>query len=724
MAISGRKDGFLDNISCNNKVLILPEGNTDLDDISKSISDYQDILRYDFLDIEIDHVLNKMNFHPFPKNLFENLTDASGDGILLLDKNNIPVYFNKSLKKVSNCFYPDISLYSELSLNNEHADIDVLRNILNSNKGSREFTCLTEDSKKHLLINIKIIKSDANCSGYKKVIVEDITESKEYRDKLKENIRLLDKISKTLPFVIYLYDIEKNQKTLVNTEPFTEWGIHIEDSEIDKWVKTRIHPDDKERVQNHYNQLFNWSSDRTYTIETRFRKDDGDYIWIRTIDIPFTLEDGKENGILLGSIQNVTDQVKAEKIIRDSKERLELATKEANIGIFEWNFQDNNLIWNDSMYKLYEVDKNSFKPTYRSWLRRIREDQQEYITEMRKLVTEKDGRYNQILKIKTAQGIKYLQPAVKLIKDSNGKPVKLIGVNFDVTETTLQKEELDSHRNYLQTLVHSKTKELKEEISLRTLAEAELEKALDRQVDFNKNKNRFVQMISHEFRTPLTQITTSIDLLDLITKSFDSEGKSEKYIGVVKGGIEQMTDILSITSRFFYLQEQLIYPEIDRFDFINNMERSIKYLEDSGKIQKGIVAFSHSLNDRYFYSSAESLYSAFNQIIENAAKYSPADSHILIVATDFDDGIKVSIQDFGEGIKQNDMPFITELFRRGEDQQNVGKNRGLGVGLPIAKMTFEALQGTMKIESIYGEGTIVTVTLPNKPDIYRSKNKN
>ncbi|UOQ48634.1 cell wall metabolism sensor histidine kinase WalK [Gracilibacillus caseinilyticus] len=99
-------------------------------------------------------------------------------------------------------------------------------------------------------------------------------------------------------------------------------------------------------------------------------------------------------------------------------------------------------------------------------------------------------------------------------------------------------------------------------------------------------------------------------------------------------------------------------------------------------------------------------------LIDNAIRYSVEDGTITItVQIEFNSEVQISIHDSGEGMKEGDLAYIFERMYRAEKSRNQ-KYGGSGLGLAIAKSIVEAHDGTISADSIYGEGTTFTVTLP------------
>lgn len=808
--------------------------------------------------------INLINFQKLRSEEFDLLLNNSPDGYILFDPEMWPIFWNRKIASLGNGILAK-ELYKSQIFDESYIEIDHRAHIMGMiekaqkehKKQTREFKLedLPDIGLRYLRIEILPITDKYDSIIHYAMILMDMTESFSLRDQLRENIRILDKIAQTLPTMIYLYDIDQKKKSLLNPESFKRWGIDLKEDNIDNWIITRVHPDDRERVYNHYVNIHNWPGEQTQFLECRFQKDNGEYIWVKVTDVPFGVRADGRCKQLVGSIENIhqyktlinqlntsnedlnlilstiddaiwsvdkdmkmryyneglanlwsemfpdfpsvhdankneklirptkqleffddlqkkvikngekisfhlksellpgrhynvqllpikvsgeiegtvtmmkdiTEIISAQQQIQEGKERLELATQTSNVGVFEWNIKTNSIIWNESMYTIYDENPDDFTPTYRAWLKRIHPEDRDYILDLRRKTSAVDVDKYEFFRIFTSKGeLKYIQPSARLFTDENGEAIKLIGVNIDITQAKVQEEELNTHRNYLSRLVDERTLELQEEINLRKIAEQELEKSLDRQVDFNQQKNKFVQMISHEFRTPLTQIMMSIDLLEMLFSRLgrtEISNKSDKYVSIIKTGVDEMTDILTITGKFFSLQEQLVYPLVYEFDFRNLISKLSSNILNAKSLPVNLIRIECATENTWIESAEEILYQAFYQILDNAIKYSGGQSPIYIRIDKSAQGLKVEITDSGSGILPKDLPFVTELFRRGEDQANVGGQRGLGIGLSIAKLSFDSLKCKMNIKSDYGNGTTVTVHINSGPDIFRNKRK-
>ncbi|GEM_PF-1541393 len=235
----------------------------------------------------------------------------------------------------------------------------------------------------------------------------------------------------------------------------------------------------------------------------------------------------------------------------------------------------------------------------------------------------------------------------------------------------------------------------------------EIENALKKEKELNDLKSRFISVASHEFRTPLTTIYSSTELLERYGRSWD-ETKYYKQISRIIENINYMTKIM---------EDVLIISRTDSGKLLFEPQKTnLKTLCQSivNDIEL-IMSDSHKL--KYSYSPEEDIfmmdeklikYILFN-LLSNAVKYSPNGGNIIFNVKKMGNDIIFFITDEGIGIPLKDQNEIFESFHRG---MNVGKIQGTGLGMSIIKKSVDLHGGEIYIESEEGNGTKIKVEIP------------
>jgi PAS domain S-box-containing protein len=254
-----------------------------------------------------------------------------------------------------------------------------------------------------------------------------------------------------------------------------------------------------------------------------------------------------------------------------------------------------------------------------------------------------------------------------------------------------------------------------QDITERKQAE-EVQRNLEKELELNELKIRFFSMVSHEFRTPLSTILISAQLLENSNKEWSEEKKLknlERIQSSAKTMTQLLTDILTLTRAEAGKLEFRPQP-LDLEDFCFSLLEEIKF---STRAQKDIL-FVSECSQRIAWMDERMLRSIVTNLVDNAIKYSPDDSPIYFTLAAESGHAIFQIQDQGIGICKEEEEQLYQAFQRGE---NVGDVTGTGLGLAVVKKCVELHGGSIKLESKLGVGTTFTVRIPWKTDLKEVK---
>jgi len=224
-------------------------------------------------------------------------------------------------------------------------------------------------------------------------------------------------------------------------------------------------------------------------------------------------------------------------------------------------------------------------------------------------------------------------------------------------------------------------------------------------------RREFVANVSHELRTPLTNIRSYTETL------LDAAGElpletEKQFLGVISSESERMarivTDLLTL-SRLDYGRMELRMTEFSLVEMLQNIVDAMKLNaeESNHELQLEIIEpLPKIVGDR------DRLEQVVVNIVSNAIKYTPPGGHIWISAQlELDEAVRIIVKDDGIGIPEEDVPRLFERFYR-VDKARSRAAGGTGLGLAIAKEIVEQHAGHISVESVYGEGATVTISLP------------
>jgi signal transduction histidine kinase len=325
--------------------------------------------------------------------------------------------------------------------------------------------------------------------------------------------------------------------------------------------------------------------------------------------------------------------------------------------------------------------------------------------------------------IKTTEIIneKYDIPVVYLSASSDAETLnKVVGTNpsayvikpFNIRELNMVIE-LAIFKDRKEKELQKLNNELEEKVKQRTVelydANKELTKALEKEREINELKSRIVLNVSHGFKTPLTSILSSAQLLQIYAeKDHPFKVKIAKHAGKIENSVRALNNLL--TSVLFFGKadaDQMKFRPKKMFmgAFVKELMDTIKAgMENDIKINTEFENLPKT-----FTSDSELLHQIFENLLSNAVKYS-SDGQEVDFKIAFEDGKLISsIQDRGIGIPKSEQ---NQLFDRFFRARNVGILEGSGLGLSIAKKCIEVLKGDIEFESAENKGTIFKFIIP------------
>ena len=282
----------------------------------------------------------------------------------------------------------------------------------------------------------------------------------------------------------------------------------------------------------------------------------------------------------------------------------------------------------------------------------------------------------------------------------------VIAFIVDVTVRKNSEEKLKNYSDELEKQVKNRTLILEEAIEELEKTKKELHKALNKERELNELKSRFVSMASHEFRTPLTTMMSSLSLVTKYSEQNDSENQS-KHVGKIKASINNLTDILNDFLSVSKLEEGRVeyVPEIINLkEFIPEIISEMQSVTKKGQV----IIHTYSGNDTANIDKKLLKNILFN-LLSNAIKFSPEQGQIEIITLVTNTEVKILVKDNGIGISKEDQKHLFERFFRAHNATHI---QGTGLGLNIVAKYAELMKASINFESEENKGTTFTITIP------------
>ncbi len=396
---------------------------------------------------------------------------------------------------------------------------------------------------------------------------------------------------------------------------------------------------------------------------------EGDPIWVVTTKVPLRDRRGEVVG-LVGISHDVTKRKLAEEALRISEKKYRQIIETASEGIWMIDAEGRTTFVNPRMASMlgWTVDElqgtslldfvpDEFKATVIAQLERRR------------------------------QGISEEYDARFIKKDGN--------TIWAIVSTTPVFDENDQYVGALKMIT---------DITDRKRAEAqELALAAERQrVQILK---RFINDISHDFRTPLTILQTSVSLLGRTATE-----QQQRRIEILDSQVRRLTKLMDSMLDVYSLEDdQPVYLSAENINTI--VSRAAEHLREDVARNHQILELDLSETMPLALLNAQAVERAISQIVDNAINFTPAEGRINICTRVEARTIVIIIRDTGIGIAPNVLEHIFEHFYRA-DQARSTRTGGSGLGLTIARKIIEAHGGKITVASALGEGTTFSILIP------------
>lgn len=381
----------------------------------------------------------------------------------------------------------------------------------------------------------------------------------------------------------------------------------------------------------------------------------------------------------IGIQTDITERQQAETALLVSQERLQylLTCSPAVIYTCKAHEDFGAIFISENVKAMIGYEAREFIQSSDFWLTHLHpEDAPKVIAERSRASEQTD--YSLEYRFLHQDGIyRWLYDQGKVVWDETGNPLELVGYWADITN--------------------------------RKQLEQELRIALETEKELNELKSRFISMTSHEFRTPLSTILSSSELLEHYSHKWTHE-KQLTHLHRIQAAVNRMTEMLNDILVIGKGEAGKLEYRPLLFDLVKYCRQLVEEVKLNLKSQH-LVNFSSQYQSISCYMDEKLLGHILSNLLSNALKYSPDGSLVNFNLFCQEGQAVFEIQDQGIGIPEEDMPRLFESFHRA---RNVGNILGTGLGLAIVKKCVDIHQGTINVNTLLGVGSNFTVTLPLK----------
>ena len=397
--------------------------------------------------------------------------------------------------------------------------------------------------------------------------------------------------------------------------------------------------------------------------------------WIRSIG-ETEFADGKCIR-LYGSFQDIDERKKAEIERERLNERLQLATQSARLGLWDWDIKNDKLIWDEEMYRLYNLSENEFTSVYEGWTSRLHEEDRQQVENDIQLALAGKKEYKPEFRIVWHDSsVHYISASGIIERDNDGNAIRMTGFNWDITERKRIENEIKKLNDELEIRVKERTEEMES----------------------------FSYSVSHDLRAPLRAINGYARILEEDYKDvLDTEGK--RLLTEVQQNAKRMGTLIDDLLAFSRLGRKEVEKSlIDMNKLADSVVREVNQTIN----HTASIVYENLLPVMADYSLMQHV---MINLISNAVKYSSTVQIPVIEIRSFNNGeeITYSIKDNGVGFN---MEYVHKLFGVFQRLHSQDEFPGTGVGLAIVQRIIHKHHGRLWAEGKEGEGATFYFALP------------
>lgn len=471
----------------------------------------------------------------------------------------------------------------------------------------------------------------------------------------------------------------------VNPAYYTVFG-YSEDEVSNLNGYSIVHPDDLDDINKTITTAIK-ENRGTINLEYRFKCKDGTYKLI-SWNVRFLLNEN-----LVYSVgRDITEKKLIEGDLMKNQADLKEAQQIANMGSWKWDLKSEEPIWSDEMYHIFGIDKNSIIGKLGDAIASVIHPEDLHIfidaNSITGTIAKKTPFEYRI--IWPDKSIRYIRAKTgDVIFDNLKKPVYMVGIAFDITESIVKDKEINQLR----------------EITLQ--AEKEKNESLEKVIEM---KDEFLSLMSHEFKTPLNVTNAAVQAMNHICGNELSD-KAKEYIKIIRQNIFRQIRLVNNILDITRINAGHINIHKENIDIVF-LTKAITQSVYTYATQKGIsLSFVSSIDIKIIGIDEEKYERIILNLLSNAIKFTPTGKSVIVNLHLIKGNICIEVIDRGIGIPKDKLDIIFDKF--GQVDSSLSRQaEGTGIGLSLVKRFVGALGGNITVKSIKGKGSTFTILLP------------
>ncbi|NMF97653.2 response regulator [Aromatoleum toluolicum] len=391
--------------------------------------------------------------------------------------------------------------------------------------------------------------------------------------------------------------------------------------------------------------------------------------------------------------------------VRLNENRIRLATRSAQLGVWDWDVEKDELVWDDSMYQQFGVDRACCDVPNAVWLKSLSPEEYKRAKDAVRAALRGEREFSSEFRISWPDGsVHYIKGMAHTIRDDNGRAVRMVGVSYDITEQRRAAVEIMKLNAELERRVIERTAQLK-------TANKDLLQAKEVAEEAKRAQSEFLANMSHEIRTPMNAI---LGMLYLALKS-DLSPSQHNYLAKAQGAARSLLGIINDILDISKIEAGKL--DIEQVEFgldavLEQLTDAVGYLAERKGLEF-LVRYDPSIPSRLIGDPLR-LGQILLNLCGNAVKFTERGEVELafrcLNASETDITLQVFVRDTGIGMTPEVQGKLFEKFTQA-DQTTTRRFGGTGLGLAISKDLAELMGGRVWVEdSQPGKGTTMCFT--------------
>lgn len=428
-----------------------------------------------------------------------------------------------------------------------------------------------------------------------------------------------------------------------------------------------------------------WESERLLTVEELVPQMDGVHT---SLVKKFLLRDNQGRPYALSGVAlDLTPGLKLEAAIRASEARLELAQSAANIGVFDWDFTAQKGVWSPELERMWGLPVGGYDGTAETWRRLVHPDDlaAAHAGCQRSLNDPATASAYEYRIVRPDGAVRWIYAKAKTLCDANGRAVRMVGVNLDITERKEAQLRMERFAQELEAQVEDRTRDL--------VQSQERLRALTRELNLAEQRER--KRLATELHDHLQQIL-------IVGKLMIGQGKqSVRGVPAYETVLKNVDDILSDALTYSRSLVAELSPPVLRD---HGLSASLKWLAEDMKTKHALTVTAVVPDDRELHLPEDQrvlLFQSVRELLINSAKHAGTGQATLTMDQRVDQ-LRITVRDEGRG--------FDSTAATGAEVPNGEMSSKFGLYSIQERM--RALGGSLEIHSAPAKGTSASIVLP------------